>query len=369
MIVAVGERGAGGGGVSRSRRRSSPLSPLDGRSPREPAGGELRVLVELPRPALADRDDLDALSPDDQRDYVRSLEREGAALRSALGARGVDLRDAVTFGRTWDGFAATVDTSDLAALSSLGVRAQPVRRFYPATSEPVPVPGEAPKPRAAPAGQAPVAVLDSGAAPSASGYDALDRDGDPAPGATRARRGGARRPGPRSPGSSRRRGSGSCPCASPATAGRSRRSTATTDALLLGLERVRRPRRRRRHRRRRRASRWSASTRPTPASATRPRPRRRGGAAKLGTLVVAPAGNEGAGAAAERRRRLAGRGAVGAGGRGDRGRRGRRAGRRDDRRAHAPARRGARRRAARARRWPGPVDAATRRSCSRAARA
>ena len=117
------------------------LSVYDGRSPSEAGGSRERVLVELPRPALADRDDLDSLSPADQRAYLRSLSEEGRALRSALGARGVALRDAVTFGRTWDGFAATVDASDLAALSSLGVRARPVRRFYPATSEPVPVRG------------------------------------------------------------------------------------------------------------------------------------------------------------------------------------------------------------------------------------
>ena len=139
-ISVVGERSNGGGGGEPVAPSLVALSPLDGRSPREPVGRDQRVLVELPRPALADRDDLDALTPEEQRDYVRSLVREGAALRSALGARGVELRDAVTFGRTWDGFAATVDTSDLAALSSLGVRAQPVRRFYPATSEPVPLP-------------------------------------------------------------------------------------------------------------------------------------------------------------------------------------------------------------------------------------
>src|SRR4051812_15737612 len=120
------------------------LSPLDGRSPSEPAGAERRGLVELPRPALAERSDLDQMSAQDQREYVASLKREARALRSALGARGVALRDVVAFGRTWDGFAATVDTTDLAALSSLGVRAVPVRRFYPATSEPVRVPGAAP---------------------------------------------------------------------------------------------------------------------------------------------------------------------------------------------------------------------------------
>jgi hypothetical protein len=40
------------------------LSPLDGRSPREPTGREQRVLVALPRPPLAERDDLDSLTPE-----------------------------------------------------------------------------------------------------------------------------------------------------------------------------------------------------------------------------------------------------------------------------------------------------------------
>ena len=287
----IGERGGGGGGGEPVAPSLVAVSPLDGRSPREPAGQELRVLVELPRPALADRDDLDALSPDDQRDYVKSLEREGAALRSALGARGVELRDAVNFGRTWDGFAATVDTSDLAALSSLGVRAQPVRRFYPATSEPVPVPGDPPKGRAAPSDQTPIAVLDTGAEPS-DGYDALDRDGDPAPEAD------ARAPG-------RRETTGTALAGvvtaakervlSVRVAGYGQASTdihATTDSLLLGLERSVDPD-------------GDGATddavrvalvgvnAPYAGFGDSPEAQAARGAAKLGTLVVAPAGNEG----------------------------------------------------------------------------
>ena len=96
------------------------------------------------------------------------------------------LRDVVTFGRTWDGFAATVDAPTSPRCSSLGVRARPVRRFYPATSEPVPGARRRSPPAApAPARRPPVAVLDTGAA--APGYDTLDRDGDPAPGADPAR--------------------------------------------------------------------------------------------------------------------------------------------------------------------------------------
>jgi hypothetical protein len=307
VISVIGERSGGGGGEPVAPSLVA-LSPLDGRSPREPAGREQRVLVELPRPALADRDDLDSLTPEQQRDYVRSLERESAALRSALGARGVGLRDAVTFGRTWDGFAATVDTSDLAALSSLGVRAQPVRRFYPATSEPVPVPlprpggsspasPRAPKPRAAPpASQAPIAVLDTGAeAPegAAPGFDALERDDDPAPGSD-----------PRAP--RRRETTGTVLAGLLAAAGERVMSVrvagfggaagpeihGTTDALLLGLERAVDP-----------DGDGAADdavrvalvgvNAPYAGFGDSPEAQAARGAAKLGTLVVAPAGNEG----------------------------------------------------------------------------
>ena len=283
---------------------------------------------------------------------MRSLEREGAALRSALGARGVELRDAVTFGRTWDGFAATVDTSDLAALSSLGVRAQPVRRFYPATSEPVPVPGDAPKPRAAPPsgpGADRGARHRRRAAAARRGFDALERDDDPAPGSD-----------PRAP--RRRETTGTALAGIVAAAGERVLSVrvagyggaaapeihGTTDALLLGLERAVDP-----------DGDGAADdavrvalvgvNAPYAGFGDSPEAQAARGAAKLGTLVVAPAGNEGPARPPQRRRRLAGGGAVGAGGGRDGGRRRRRAGRRDDRRAHAAARRGARRRAARGR--------------------
>jgi hypothetical protein len=157
--------------------------PYDGRSPRAPAGEEQRVIVALPRPALGELRDARRMSADEQRRYVASLEREAEALRSALGARGVRLRDVVSFERTFDGFAATVRSRQLADLASLGVRPQPVRRLYPALGEPVP---------ARPAGEAArtqrrwdVAVLAGGVerAPGIErGYDAVDRDRNPAPG-------------------------------------------------------------------------------------------------------------------------------------------------------------------------------------------
>ncbi|MEA2135498.1 MAG: serine protease AprX [Solirubrobacteraceae bacterium] len=310
-ISVIGSRSGDSGGKPVAPSLVA-LSPLDGRSPREPAGAEQRVLVELPRPALADRSDLDALTPEQQSDYVRSLVREGAALRSALGARGVDLRDPVTFGRTWDGFAATVDTSDLAALSSLGVRAQPVRRFYPATSEPIPLPrpggsspasprGGAPRPRAAPpADQAPVAVLDTGVdvrtpvlrGRAATGFDALERDANPTPGSD-----------PRTP--RRSETTGTALAGIVAAAGERVLAVrvagfgsagpdihGTTDSLLLGLERAVDPD-------------GNGATddavrvalvgvnAPYAGFGDSPEAQAARGAAKLGTLVVAPAGNEG----------------------------------------------------------------------------
>ena len=302
VVAVLGERDGSplGGGAEPLPPSAAALSVYDGRSPSEPGGSELRVLVELPRPALADRDDLESLSEDQQRAYVRSLESEGTALRSALGARGLELRDAVFYGRTWDGFAATIDAADLASLSSLGVRALPVRRFYPATSEPVPVRG-APRPPAAPsASQDPIAILDTGA--GAPGYDALDRDGDPAPGTD------VRLP-------SRRETTGTALAEIVAAAGERpltirvagygadrQEIHATTDTLLAGLERavdpdgdgavddaarvalvgVGAP--------------YAAFGDAAEAEAVR-------GAGRLGTLVVAPAGNEGPARPPKKRRR------------------------------------------------------------------
>ena len=87
--------------------------PYDGRSPREPSARGTRVVVALPRPSLGGAG---IATPRAQRAYVRSLREEAAALRSALGARGVRLSDIVTYARTFNGFAATVRTRDLADL-------------------------------------------------------------------------------------------------------------------------------------------------------------------------------------------------------------------------------------------------------------
>src|SRR4051794_23008852 len=315
VIAVLGSRSEGGGAPVAPSLVA--LSPLDGRSPSEPAGAERRVLVELPRPALAERSDLGEMSAQEQRDYIGSLKREARALRSALGARGVALRDVVAFGRTWDGFAATVATSDLAALSSLGVRAEAVRRFYPAASEPVPVPRAAPTTgRAAisrdsgsaggvgssggaagsSADEQPIAVLDTGAEVAsgrgAGGYDALDRDMDPAPGTD-----------PRAP---RRRETTGTALAGVVTGAGERvlpirvagfgpaspEVYATSDTLLRGLERAVDPD-------------GDGATddavrvalvgvnAPYAGFGDSPEAQAARGAAKLGTLVVAPAGDQG----------------------------------------------------------------------------
>ena len=146
------------------------------------------------------------------------------ARRAALGARarGVRLSDVRTYTRTFNGFAATVRTRDLAELPSLGVRAQPVRRFYPATAEPARVPRRSARRRAAPPlGGAPIAVLDTGV-----DADHPLLDGRAGPRLRRGRRrrrpraaaraAGARRAGPRWPACSSRRASGCCRSGSPA---------------------------------------------------------------------------------------------------------------------------------------------------------
>ena len=185
--VAVG-LGSRGGPVQPPSRADA--VPYDGRSPRAPATAEQRVLVALPRPALGDLPAARRRGAEAQRRYVRSLIREQRSLRSALAARGIRLRAVVAFTRTWNGFAATVPAAQVARLSSLGEQARPVRRLFPALGDPVPVAAAGEPPAPPPAGQAPVAVLASGVDPGApllegrlaAGYDAIGRDRDASPG-------------------------------------------------------------------------------------------------------------------------------------------------------------------------------------------
>jgi len=278
-------------------------TPFDGRSPREPSGRGTRVIVELPRPSLGEAGILD---PARQRTYVQSLEDESAALRSALGARGIRLSNVVVYTRTFDGFAATVATGDLADLPSLGVRAQPARRFYPATSEPARISGVKPPTAAAPLGGASVAVLDTGvdrrhpllANRLDRGYDAVDRDRDPAPAADP--RGGRRETsGTALAGILVAAGERVLPIRVagllPAAQGTGLEDVAVTDTLLAGLERAVDP------------NADGATDDHVPIAvvgvnspyagfAGSPEAQAITGAADLGTLVIAPAGGEGAAA-------------------------------------------------------------------------
>jgi len=274
--------------------------PFDGRSPREPSGQGTRVIVALPRPSLGAAGIAD---PDDQRGYVRSLERESGALRSALGARGIRLSDVVTFTRTFNGFAATVRTSDLADLPSLGVRAQPVRRFYPAAGEPARAPGLRPPVAAAPLGGASVAVLDTGVDPGHPllagrldpGYDAVDGDDDPAP-ASDPRGGRRETSGTAIAGVLVAAGERVLPIRvaglQPATQGSGLEDVAISDQLLAGLERAVDP------------DGDGATDDHVPVAVVgvnspyagferSPEARAVRAAAALGTLVIAPAGGEG----------------------------------------------------------------------------
>jgi hypothetical protein len=274
--------------------------PYDGRTPDQPPGDEQRVLVQMPRPALGDLPDARAMGAAEQRRYVASLRLEAKTTRSALEARGIHFSDVVSYGLVWNGFAATVSTRDVAQLNTPGTQVRVVRRLYPAVGEPVPVPGAAPKPTA-PAGQPPVAVLDTGVTAGGAveaGYDAVNR------------RAGAR-PGRDPSGSGRRETSGTAlagvlaaagervfpirVASLRAAAGRAVEAVGTTDELLAGLERAVDPN-------------GDGDTSdhvpvaligvnaPYAGFTTTPEAQAIAGAAGLGTLVVAPAGDEGAAA-------------------------------------------------------------------------
>src|SRR3954454_6183768 len=146
--------------------------PLELRSPQVVAGTSARVMVGLRRPSLAELDAQTPQSPARQRAYVRSLHHEATALMSALTAKGVRFGDPVLFARVWSGFAATIATKDLPAVQTLGLRVEPVARFYPAQ-----VPAkDAPAVRALPtSARGDVAILDS-FPPSSARVDEVGQD-------------------------------------------------------------------------------------------------------------------------------------------------------------------------------------------------
>jgi hypothetical protein len=233
--------------------------PFDGRSPLVPPAREVRVLVELRRPSLAAA----RVPPARQAAYVSSLRNEVRALRSALQAKGVALRRPVVFARVWNGFAATVDTADLPELRAIGLRAEPVRRFYPAGAGGAVGSSQLAVGRGRPA----VALLDSSGPHGAAIARLL---GDV--------------PVLRVPVASPRR--------DPATGART--EYGTTDQLLAGLERAVDPN-----------GDGDTSDRvpialvgvnsPYAGFAESPEAVAAGAARALGTLVIAPAGNEGPG--------------------------------------------------------------------------
>ena len=132
--------------------------PLELRSPQVVAGTSARVLVGLRRPSLAELDAKTPQTPLRQRAYVRSLHHEERALISALEAKGVRFGDPVLFARVWSGFAATIATRDLPAVQTLGLRVEPVARFYPAQVPAKDAPAVRPLPTTA---RGHVAVLDA----------------------------------------------------------------------------------------------------------------------------------------------------------------------------------------------------------------
>ena len=288
ILAGLSEEGAlPGDGLSGDGRvpALADAVPYDGRSPRAPAGEAQRVLVQLPRPALGAR--AGRLRPAAQRAYVRSLVKEGEALRGGLTAQGVRLDDVVTFERTFNGFAATIRTRDIARLGALGLRAAPVRRFFPAVGEPA---GPLPDPPARPG--APIAVL-AGGVDNASGYDVVGRDNAPAP-----------EPDPRDPGRTEVSGRllasvlGGELRAIRITAirlseGAGAEEYATTDELLTGLERVVDPDLDGATDDHLRVALVGVSA-PYAGFAGAPEAQAVRGAVRLGTVVVAPAGHEGA---------------------------------------------------------------------------
>jgi hypothetical protein len=135
--------------------------PLELRSPQVVAGTSARVLVGLGRPSLAQLNAAVTQSPARQRAYVRSLHREERALMSALHAKGVTFGQPVLYARIWSGFAATIATKDLPAVQTLGLRVEPVSRFYPAQVPAKDAPAVRPLPTSRAAAAGPIAILDA----------------------------------------------------------------------------------------------------------------------------------------------------------------------------------------------------------------
>ena len=162
--------------------------PYDGRSPREPSGAGHARDRRAAAPVARARPASPIPAPSATTCARSRTSRPRCARRSARAASGSS--DVVTYTRTFNGFAATVRTGDLADL--------PVAR-RPRAARAALLPGDEPsrpgcpacgrRPPRAPLGGASVAVLDTGvdarhpllANRLDPGYDAVDRDDDPAP--------------------------------------------------------------------------------------------------------------------------------------------------------------------------------------------
>jgi hypothetical protein len=164
LIVLVATAGGGHRPLTPAQKRAERADvggpfPLELRSPQVVAGTSQRVLVALGRPSVGELMAQRRQAAADQRAHVRSIRREARALMSALRARGVQFGDPLVFARVWSGFAATIATEDLPAVQTLGLRVEPVSRFYPAQVEARDAPGVRPLPAREAGGR--VAVLDA----------------------------------------------------------------------------------------------------------------------------------------------------------------------------------------------------------------
>ena len=290
--------GAGCGGDGAELRDSV---AFDGRSPRVPAAERVRVLVDLRRPSLGDRMAGEMLDPVAQRAHVASLESEANALLSALRAKDVETVRPVLYSRAWSGFAVTLATNDLPAVQALGLRSEPVRRFYGATAGARAVPLQEDVPRVRSRRTPTVALLDSGVAAREGAlrgraiplYDAVGRDRDPSPRGRDERHGTAMAAvlAEALPDGER--------FAAIRVAGRQRDAegapeleVGTTDQLLAGMERAVDPNANGDVDDRIPIALVGVSS-PYSGFADSPEAEAARAAAAIGTLVVAPAGNEG----------------------------------------------------------------------------
>lgn len=177
-LAALAALVAGGCGATDSPTGSGAGSlPFDARSPLEPPSARMRVVVQFHRPSLADAMKGRPFAPGRQRAYVASLRDEAAATQSSLRAKGVRLERPVLYARVWNGFAATIRSSDLPTLRATGLRAEPVRRFFGAAVDAGGVPGAAARrpSTAGAAGKPSVALLDSGGDPNGAALARLLR--------------------------------------------------------------------------------------------------------------------------------------------------------------------------------------------------